>query len=61
MGIRIRLGDSTENFKEEAECAKNVETDLKPFSDKESNCLINNGFDATRKNFEIYCEDIDYE
>lgn len=54
LGIHIRLGDTELGLKEEAECAKSIDTDLKRLLEREIECLINNGFDAASKNFDKY-------
>lgn len=59
LGIHIRLGDTALGYEEEAECAKNIETDLKSFIGKENDCLIINGYDAASKNFKEYIDEIE--
>lgn len=59
QGIYIRLGDSSGTFKEEAEFAKTVATDLKALTDKEMECLLTNGHDVASKDFHKYCQVID--
>ncbi|RUM74891.1 MAG: hypothetical protein DSZ12_04725 [Sulfurovum sp.] len=54
LGMLIRIGSGELGMEEEAKCAKNIETDLKSFSTRKTNCLINNGHDAASKNFSNY-------
>lgn len=58
LGIHIRIGDTELGLEKEAKCAKEIKTDLKALSKRESDCLTYNGFDAALKKFEKYCEDI---
>jgi hypothetical protein len=46
-------------MEEEARCAKNINTDLKTFSHRETNCLINNGYDAGSKSFSGYLDAVE--
>jgi len=54
LGLHIRMGNSELGMEEEAKCAKKIDTDLKVFTKRETNCLINNGYDASSKSFSNY-------
>ena len=56
LGLHIRIGKGELGLEEEARCAKSIDTDLKLFSQRKMNCLINNGYDAASKNFSKYLE-----
>lgn len=58
LGMHIRMGNSELGMEDEAKCAKNIDTDLKSFTTRKTNCLINNGHDATSKSFSKYLSDV---
>jgi len=59
LGLHIHIGSGELGLEDEAKCAKNIDTDLKVLTKRKVNCLINNGYDASSKQFSKYLDEVE--